>query len=88
MNLEKLVKRLKRERAFDLLKIETALEDYDEEMQVHGNQRSLSKYKFRTKAICLDGQSLRRDDALNDEKCQKKCNEELKRGLDMVKVKI
>lgn len=33
-----------------------------------------------------EGRMLHHDDALNDEKCQAHCNEQLKNGLDMVKV--
>uniref|UniRef100_A0A915DJ55 Uncharacterized protein n=1 Tax=Ditylenchus dipsaci TaxID=166011 RepID=A0A915DJ55_9BILA len=65
--------RWKRERAFDLLKIETDLETAEEIERTGVSERS------------LPSRMLRRDDALNDERCQKRCNERLRSGLDMVK---
>ncbi|KHN79614.1 hypothetical protein Tcan_18662 [Toxocara canis] len=60
----------KRERAFNLVRLESELER--EEDRKH---RSLNARL---------GNSLR-DEAINDELCQSKCNERLKSGLDMVK---
>uniref|UniRef100_A0A914S7P6 Uncharacterized protein n=1 Tax=Parascaris equorum TaxID=6256 RepID=A0A914S7P6_PAREQ len=62
---------MKRERAFDLAHLESDLEREEDRRQKLFNARI---------------GNLLRDEAINDELCQKKCNDQLKSGLDMVKV--
>ncbi|KAK0393394.1 hypothetical protein QR680_000188 [Steinernema hermaphroditum] len=62
----------KREKAFDLARIEAALEaeeDAERDMLDARNVHALSS----------------RDQALQDDRCQTKCNDHLRSGLDMVK---
>ncbi|KAI1727605.1 hypothetical protein Ddc_04920 [Ditylenchus destructor] len=66
--------RWKRERAFDLLRIETESELNEENSRTEVSGRSQPSRQLS-----------RRDEALNDERCQKRCNDRLRSGLDMVK---
>uniref|UniRef100_A0A0M3IMF5 Uncharacterized protein n=1 Tax=Ascaris lumbricoides TaxID=6252 RepID=A0A0M3IMF5_ASCLU len=61
---------MKRERAFDLAHLESDLEREEDRRQKSFNARI---------------GNLLRDEAINDELCKKKCNDQLKSGLDMVK---
>lgn len=65
-------KLVKRERAFDLAYIESELEEQDEEMRMRGQRKRLPQW----------------DEAINDERCQARCNEKLRSGLDMVKAHL
>src|SRR5262249_22521761 len=67
----------KREEAFDLAKIEIEFKENEE-------QRGFNRTVFEKRKFL--GGFLRRDSVPSEEKCQEKCNDDLRSGLDMVKV--
>uniref|UniRef100_A0AC35F086 Uncharacterized protein n=1 Tax=Panagrolaimus sp. PS1159 TaxID=55785 RepID=A0AC35F086_9BILA len=69
INEQKQHKIVKRERAFDLLRLERALDDAEHESGRIGERTIRDLQKPVT----------------DDTKCQERCNENLKSGLDMVK---
>ncbi|TMS33746.1 hypothetical protein L596_001447 [Steinernema carpocapsae] len=63
---------VKREKAFDLARIEAALEAQEDAERAQLEARNIHSLSSR-------------DEALQDDRCQNKCNENLRSGLDMVK---
>uniref|UniRef100_A0AAF5DR53 Uncharacterized protein n=1 Tax=Strongyloides stercoralis TaxID=6248 RepID=A0AAF5DR53_STRER len=62
---------IKRSRAFELVRLESQIKKFH-------------NHEIFSKANNL-GINLQQDEALEDKKCQEKCNEDLRTGLDMVK---